>query len=194
VLFDRRTWPGIADGSISCTFRRWTTRQAIAGHRYRTPGGMIEVDAVTTVAPDAITDADAGRSGYPSAAAVLDDLRGDPSRPITRVSFHLVDEPDPREVLADDDALGAEDVDAIVRRLDGFDARSSDGPWTRETLRLIEERPAVRAADLASLAGRETVVFKRRVRVLKEMGLTRSLEIGYRLSPRGAAFIRATGR
>jgi hypothetical protein len=27
--------------------------------------------------------------------------------------------------------------------------------------------------------------FKRRVRALKELGLTESLEIGYRLSPRG---------
>ena len=194
MLFDRPAWTGIADGSITRTFRRWKTRQAIAGHRYRTPAGMIEVDAVTLVAPDAITDDDARRSGYPSAGAVLDDLRGDPSRPITRVDFHLVDEPDPRDVLADDDALGAHEVTAIERRLDRSDARSADGPWTRETLRLIDERPAVRAADLASLAGRETTLFKRRVRTLKEMGLTRSLEIGYRLSPRGEAFMRATDR
>jgi hypothetical protein len=31
--------------------------------------------------------------------------------------------------------------------------------------------------------------FKRRVRQLKELGLTESLEIGYRLSPRGRAVL-----
>ena len=32
-------------------------------------------------------------------------------------------------------------------------------------------------------------MFKRDVRKLKELGLTESLEIGYRLSPRGVAFM-----
>jgi ribosomal protein S19E (S16A) len=31
--------------------------------------------------------------------------------------------------------------------------------------------------------------FKRRVRQLKELGLTESLEVGYRLSPRGRAVL-----
>jgi hypothetical protein len=33
------------------------------------------------------------------------------------------------------------------------------------------------------------VAFKRDVRRLKELGLTESLEVGYRLSPRGRAFL-----
>jgi hypothetical protein len=33
------------------------------------------------------------------------------------------------------------------------------------------------------------VSFKRDVRKLKELGLTESLEVGYRLSPRGAALL-----
>jgi hypothetical protein len=194
VLFDRRHLEGLADGSITCTFRRWSTRQAIAGRRYRTPVGIIEVDDVRTLEPAAITDVDAGRSGYASARDLVADLRGDPSLPITRVAFHLVDEPDPREVLARDDALSTDDVEAIAARLRRIDARSADGPWTRQTLELIRERPAVRAADLAAATGRETTVFKRRVRSLKELGLTRSLEVGYRLSPRGEAFVRAGER
>lgn len=54
---------------------------------------------------------------------------------------------------------------------------------------LIRDRPGVRAADLAAAAGRETLPFKRDVRKLKELGLTESLEVGYRLSPRGAALL-----
>ena len=43
-------------------------------------------------------------------------------------------------------------------------------------------------------AGSEPLLFKRRVRQLKELGLTESLEVGYRLSPRGADVLaRLTG-
>ena len=34
--------------------------------------------------------------------------------------------------------------------------------------------------------------FKQRVRRLKELGLTESLEVGYRMSPRGKAYLRQT--
>ena len=36
--------------------------------------------------------------------------------------------------------------------------------------------------------------FKLNVRKLKALGLTESLEVGYRLSPRGAAFLAAADR
>ena len=45
-------------------------------------------------------------------------------------------------------------------------------------LRLIADRPAVRAPDLAASLGRETQPFKTDVRKLKEMGLTESLDVG----------------
>ena len=57
-------------------------------------------------------------------------------------------------------------------------------------LALIADRPAVRAPDLAASLGRDTLTFKRDVRKLKELGLTESLEVGYRISPRGAALLR----
>ena len=56
-------------------------------------------------------------------------------------------------------------------------------------LELIRDRPEVRAPDLAESLGLETPPFKRDVRKLKESGLTESLEIGYRLSPRGRAVL-----
>ena len=58
----------------------------------------------------------------------------------------------------------------------------------RRSSNLIAERPATRAPDLAASLGRETAPFKADVRKLKELGLTESLEIGYRLSPRGRAY------
>ena len=59
----------------------------------------------------------------------------------------------------------------------------------RDRLALIAERPAVRAGDLAESLGRERLSFKADVRKLKNLGLTLSLEIGYRLSPRGEAYL-----
>jgi ribosomal protein S19E (S16A) len=54
---------------------------------------------------------------------------------------------------------------------------------------LIGRNPGVRAGDLASQFGQERAAFKVNVRKLKGLGLTESLETGYRLSPRGRALL-----
>ncbi len=61
-----------------------------------------------------------------------------------------------------------------------------------DVLQTIQARPAVRAPDLAASFGRETAPFKLDVRKLKALGLTISLPVGYRLSPRGEAFLRGS--
>ena len=162
----------------------------MAGRRYRTPGGIIEVEQVDVIPASSITDPEARRSGYPSATAVVADLRGDESSPIYRVQFHAVAEPDPRAELAAADNLTADDRAEIDRRLDRLDRASSHGPWTRAVLECIAARPATRAPDLAASFGRETQPFKLDVRKLKNLGLTISLPKGYRLSPRGEAYVR----
>lgn len=193
MLWEKRFWPLIADGSVTVTFRRWKRPQAVVGRRYRTPGGIVEVDRVTTVEPTSISARDARRAGYPSPADVVADLRGDSTRSVTRVEFHLVDEPDPRAELAATAQLSAADILDIDRRLARLDSRSSHGPWTHTTLDAIVTRPGTRAADLAASLRRDTASFKLDVRKLKNLGLTISLETGYRLSPRGIAYLRATG-
>jgi hypothetical protein len=62
-------------------------------------------------------------------------------------------------------------------------------PWTRATLELIGERPGEPAQVLAEALGREKLKFKNNVRRLKALGLTESLDVGYRLSPRGRAWL-----
>lgn len=193
MRFLKRFWAGIEDGSVTVTFRRWQRPQVIAGRPYRTGGGIVEVEALDTIVPSDVTDEDAVRSGYPSAAAVLADLRGPPDLPITRIRFHRSAGPDPRATLAADDELTADDVVAITTRLERLDRASSIGPWTRATLALISEHPERRAPDLAAMVGRETAPFKLDVRKLKNLGLTLSFPVGYRLSPRGRAYLdRAT--
>ena len=194
MQFEQRYGPAIADGSLTLTFRRWVRSQVVAGRRYRTAAGMVEVEAVDVVSPSDVTEADAVAAGYPSAAALVADLREPADRPLYRVRFHGVGGPDPRDELAAADALSADDVADLDRRLERLDRAGKDGPWTMAVLRAIAERPAVRAPDLAASFGRETLAFKLDVRKLKALGLTLSLRIGYRLSPRGEAYLRATSR
>ena len=194
VLFEMRFRDGVQDGSITVTFRRWKRSQAIAGHRYRTAVGIIEVESVDVIDASKITNADARRSGYPSAAAVIADLRGTDDLPVYRVRFHAVQGPDPRDELAASVDLTDAEVEELDRRLARLDRASSYGAWTMETLAVIAEHPARRAGDLAEIVGRKREPFKLDVRKLKNLGLTLSLDVGYRLSPRGQAYRRRTTR
>jgi hypothetical protein len=194
VLYEIRFRAGVQSGAVTVTFRRWKRRQVTAGNRYRTAVGMLEVESVDVVDASKITNADAKRSGYPSAAAVIAALRGTDDLPIYRVRFHALHEPDPRDELANTDSLSDDDVEDLDRRLTRLDRASSYGPWTSETLQIISEHPARRAGDLAEMLGREREPFKLDVRKLKNLGLTLSLEVGYRISPRGQAYVRRSQR
>jgi biotin operon repressor len=74
-----------------------------------------------------------------------------------------------------------------------MDRLSHRGPWTAAVLQLIAARPATSSVLLASELGWERQDLKQHIRRLKAQGLTISLDIGYRLSPRGAAYLRAAG-
>ncbi len=189
MLWLKRFWDPLAAGEITVTFRRWKAPQVLVGGRYRTPGGIIEIEEVAIVEPEHVTDVDARRAGHENAAALLADLLDRPGLPIYRIVFHLVEEPDPREVLASSANLTDSEVADIDKRLARLDRASSHGPWTRRVLDLIAAHPQRRAPDLAEMVGMETAPFKLDVRKLKNLGLTISHRIGYELSPRGAAFL-----
>jgi len=191
VLMQVRFRDAVADGTVTLTFRRWKRPQVVAGRTYRTAAGRIVVDAIDVVDPARITAGDARRAGFATRAELLAELRGTDDLPTYRIRFHAADGPDPRAELAADGALDAAEVEAIRGRLDRLDRAGSHGPWTIAVLRAIAARPATRAADLAGSFGRETQPFKLDVRKLKNLGLTLSLEVGYRLSPRGEAYLAA---
>jgi hypothetical protein len=189
MLWLKRFWDPLAAGDLTVTFRRWKTPQVLVGGRYRTPGGIIEVEEVAIVEAHEVTDVDARRAGHENAAALLDDLPDRPGLPIFRIVFHLVEEPDPRAVLANSADLTDSAVEEIDKRLARLDRASGHGPWTRQYLDLIAAHPQRRAPDLAEMVGMETTPFKLDVRKLKNLGLTISHRIGYELSPRGAAYL-----
>jgi len=184
----------IEAGEVTLLLRRWKRPQAVAGNVYRTAAGRLRVTDVTVVDPEEITDSDARHAGHADADAARAALRGDPALPTYRIVIAPEPGPDPRSELAADDDLDDDVVTEIDRRLERLDAASPWGRWTLETLRLIEARPATLAADLAASVGRERDPFKLDVRKLKGLGLTESLRVGYRLSPRGRAYLDRTSR
>ena len=189
MLINPATAAGIADGSVTLAFRRWDRPRIRAGSTQRTVAGVIRVDSVDEVDPAALTEDDARASGVRSLADLHRLLSRRPGERVYRMRVSMAG-PDPRVALREQAELTPGDRAALDARLDRFDAARADGPWTRDILRLIAERPGVRAPDLAAALGRETLPFKRDVRKLKELGLTVSLPVGYDISPRGLAYLR----
>jgi hypothetical protein len=170
VLFRPADLEGIAAGRITLAFRRWDRARVKAGSRLRTPIGLLAVDSVEVVGE--IGEADARAAGYASAAAVMA-AWAHREGALYRIALHPAG-PDPRIALRE-----LPPDEAVFERLDRL------GGWTYEYLQAIADHPGRRAPDLAASFGRETAPFKRDVRKLKELGLTESLEVGYRLSKRG---------
>jgi hypothetical protein len=182
----------IRAGDVDVAFRRWERPRVRVGTRMRTAVGLVEVTSVDRVPMRSLTAADARRAGAASLVALRQGLdRVHPDRPVYRIGLRYAGV-DPRQALREAVPDAAE-IDAIGAWLDRLDRASPTGPWTRATLLLIDELPATRAPDLAQRMGRDTSSFKQNVRKLKERGLTESLDIGYRLSARGAAVLDHEG-
>ena len=113
----------------------------------------------------------------------------DADRTVWRVELRYLGADD-RVARREDAELDEATMADLRARLDRLDRRAPK-PWTRQTLRLIEKYPGIVSTALARHADRERMAFKTDVRKLKELGLTESLEVGYRLSPRGEAVLRA---
>jgi len=189
VRFEQRLRDGIHSGTVILAFRRWKRSQVVPGRRYRTGIDMVEVESVDVVGPSSVDANQAREAGYATVSELLASLRGDPALPIYRIRLRRIDEPDPRDELAHAAHLTEADVAAITARLARMDSSSSRGPWTGTVLALIADRPGIVSTVLAEAMGWERQDFKLHVRRLKQLGLTLSLDVGYRLSPRGESYL-----
>lgn len=178
---------GIRRGEVDLAFRRWDRARVSAGTRLRTPIGLVEIVSVERMAASKLRADDARRSGLTSLAALKHAIAQRGDRPLFRIELRYAG-PDPRDTLREQ-IPDATEMAELHAWLDRLDKASRTGPWTRATLRIIDDNPERRAPELAAELGRPTVEFKRDVRKLKEKGLTESLAIGYRLSPRGEAVL-----
>jgi hypothetical protein len=179
----------IRTGEITVLFRRWSRPGAKAGGTQITQGGVVGIDSVAVIHEAEITDEDARAAGYESRDVLIEHLhhREDP---IYRISVRWVGE-DPRIALRESDDLSTDQVAEIIAQLDKMDRTSKRGPWTRLYLEVIQSMPATYSGLLANQLGLPQAEFKPWVRKLKALGLTESLEVGYRLSPRGKEVLKA---
>lgn len=184
MLFGKPVLERIAAGEITMAFRRWRRPTVRPGGRLRTPVGELAIEAVAEIAQGSISEQDARLAGY---ADLVRELSRRSGGKLYRIAFRLAG-PDSRLALRAQDQLSPQELAGIADRLARLDRAE---PWIRATLALIAGHPGVRAEDLARRQGLEKAPFKSRVRKLKELGLTESLAVGYRLSPRGAAVLAA---
>ena len=181
MLFPQRFWAGLADGSVTVAFRRWKRPTVKHGGSLQTPGGLMAIDALERIELADITGEDARAAGYESADEAISSLR--PDGDLYRVRFHRVGD-DPRIGLRERADLHEDEMRVLRTKLVRLG-------WGAEFLALIGAHPGVVSTELAAQLGLERLPFKQKVRRLKELGLTESLVIGYRLSPRGEAVLRA---
>ena len=183
MLFRQDILQGIAEGRVTLAFRRWRRAPPADGSSLRSPVGVLSLDRVTVVDEGDITPEDVRRTGLS-----LDELRAsiDGEGTLLRIELRLAGE-DPRIALRERPPSPSE-LEAIVARLARIDA-ASVVPWTTRYLQVIAAQPGIVSRVLAPQVGIDLPRFKRRVRQLKELGLTESLEVGYRLSPRGHAVL-----
>ena len=181
MQFTREFKAGIRAGKVTRSYRVWKKPQAKVGGRYNLhPDGSIEVTAISRVATSSIADQDAVAAGFADGAALRKFLgtRGK----VDLVEFRylgpgLVGQPE-RSTVADGELA------ALLTRLAQMDERAQEA-WTGRVLAAIADDPGRRAGDLAPTFGWDTATFKRQVRKLKVLGLTHSLDVGYKLSERG---------
>ena len=215
MMHPARIAQGVRQGSITLAYRRWEQPRVRSGGTQLTSVGIVHFDEVDEIADLAtITDVDAQAAGFPDADALrgylsstAPEARGGAQRPnasrgagpraskggdrVFRVRLSWVGE-DPRVQLREA-VPDAADLAAITAAVAKLDAGKRSGPWTRPILEWIRDNPGVISTELAALLGREVPPMKADIRRLKALGLTESLRVGYRLSPRGTAYLESLG-
>jgi len=189
MLFTAATLRGLTEGRVSCTYRRWEVVRPKVGSRFTTSAGVVEVTSIARADAEQLTERDAAEAGFDSVADLIKWCRAKGNGDLYRIGIALAG-PDPRIELRRTNNLETADVAALNAKLDRMD-RAAGQPWTRSTLRQISRLPGVVSTELAAEVGQERRAYKLRVRRLKALGLTESLERGYRLSPRGQAYLAA---
>lgn len=191
MLLDNATLARIARGEVRLAFRRWKRPTVRSGGTLLTGAGQLQIGQVTVVEPESITNAEAELAGFSDRSDLIAMLDSRADGRVYRVEL-LALGADPRIALRTT-PLSSADAEVLRGRLTRYDTAAPTGAWTRRTLEVIRDRPGIRAADLCKLVDQERDIFKTNVRKLKGLGLTESLEVGYRLSPRGVAYLAALG-
>jgi hypothetical protein len=187
MLLRRETLDGLARGDITLAFRRWKRPTVKSGGRQRTGFGTVRIGNVEIAELSRLTEADARASGFASLATLKEMLGPENGDPVHRVELTGI-EPDERVALRDEAELSEAAWADLLSRFARWE-KAAPGYFPK-ILTAIRERPEIVSTVLAKTLGVEKLKFKQDVRKLKELGLTESLETGYRLSPRGVTVLK----
>ncbi|WP_353510338.1 ASCH domain-containing protein [Intrasporangium sp.] len=201
MLISKPIAEAIRDGRVRTLYRRWDAPRVKVGGTQLTSAGVVTFTRVVRVKDvDGISDRAARAAGMQDAAALRTALAPRDLKPsargsrggenVYRIHVSWAGE-DPRTALRERLPEAAE-LAEIERRLARLDARPT-GPWTRQILAWIRDNPRVVSKELAALRGVELLPMKADIRKLKSLGLTISHDVGYELSPRGAAYLDHIG-
>jgi len=188
MLLNAKHLEGIAGGKIKLAFRKWKKPTVKTGGRLRTRIGVLAIQAVDQISEKDISERDAKLAGFASRAELLQDLKKRDGF-LYRIRLSLAG-PDERVTLRTKRAISNVEWNELKKKLDRLDAHGIHGPWVFDFLSVVSQNPGVLSTTLASSLGLERKWFKEHMRKLKELGLTESLEIGYRLSPRGKTVLK----
>lgn len=188
MLLTSKDLAGIAAGKIRLAFRKWKKPTVKTGGQLRTHIGVLAIHSVDQISEKEISERDAKLAGFPSRAALLAQLKLRDGL-LYRIRLSLAG-PDERIALRTKGEISEDEWAELRQKLDRLDARSTHGPWVARFLSVVSLNPAVLAATLAWSLGLEQKWFKDHMRKLKELGLTESLETGYRISPRGETVLK----
>jgi len=188
MLLNAKHLEGIASGKIKLAFRKWKKPTVKTGGRLRTRIGVLAIQAVDRISEKEISDRDAKLAGFKSKADLLQDLKSRDGL-LYRIRLSLAG-PDERTVLRTKRAISNVEWVELKEKLDRLDAHGIHGPWVIDFLSVVSLNPGVLSTTLASSIGLERKWFKEHMRKLKELGLTESLGIGYRISPRGETVLK----
>jgi len=187
LLFTDDAIPLIRAGEVTVTWRLWKYAHVKVDKVYKTGyGGTLHIDEVRTVRVADVTHEDAREAGFVDAQALIEFAHShtgtevSPDTLLYCVRFHYLDEEPKKPDLS---------LEEVTKRLERLDKASTHGPWTVDTLRVIESSPAVAARFLATDLDRPRDDFKIDVRKLKGLGLTISLGTGYMLSELGQTWL-----
>lgn len=190
MLIKEHHLTGMVQGKINLAFRKWKRPTVKMGGFLTTKMGVLAIDAVESITARSITEAEAQQSGFSSKAALLAELAKHAGDQLYRIRLHYAGE-DPRIALRENSDVTDTETALILKKLQGIDARSIYGAWTKKVMGHILRFPETKAGDMAVDLNIDKEWLKVNIRKLKALGLTESTSPGYRLSPRGEVLLAA---
>jgi hypothetical protein len=188
MLFKTKFSALIKAKKIHTAIRKWTRPTVKENGTLITAAGQLRIVSVKKINYNEITDHEIIEAGYANRKELDHEINGRSAGEIYRIKFKLEGE-DPRIKLREHEDLSGVELDALQKKFEALDARSKVKGWPLRILEAINKEPGMLAIEQAKKLGYEKIWFKFHVRKLKNLGLTISLERGYKISPRGKAFL-----